>query len=62
MFIFVSRHVSEEAALRYALLSVAVVQAMSIFVARSITTDGEWCEASSQQPLDPQTLKEPAEL
>jgi YQGE family putative transporter len=62
LFIYVSRQVSEEAALRYALLMVAVMQALSIFVARSIMNDGEWCEASKKQPLDPQALKEPAEL
>jgi YQGE family putative transporter len=62
LFIFVSRQVSEEAALRYALLSVAAVQALSVFVAKSIMRDGEWCEASKRQKLDPQALKEPAEL
>jgi YQGE family putative transporter len=61
-FIVISRSVSEEAALRYALLGVAVIQFTSIFVARSITTDHEWCEASERMPLDPQALKEPTEL
>lgn len=61
-FIIISRSISEEAALRYALLGVAVIQFTSIFVARSITTDREWCEASERMPLDPQALKEPAEL
>lgn len=61
-FIIISRNVSEEAALRYALLGVAVIQFCSIWVARAIMNDQEWCEASPRQPLDPQTLKEPAEL
>lgn len=61
-FIIISRTISEEAALRYALLGVAVIQFMSIFVAKAITTDHEWCEASERLPLDPQALKEPAEL
>ncbi|MGY3211412.1 MFS transporter [Mucilaginibacter sp. HD30] len=61
-FIIISRNVSEQAALRYALLGVAVIQFASIFVAKSITTDHEWCEASERMPLDPQALKEPAEL
>lgn len=61
-FIIISRTISEEAALRYALLGVAVIQFMSIFVAKAITTDHEWCEASERLPLDPQALKEPTEL
>ncbi|GAA4084531.1 MFS transporter [Mucilaginibacter panaciglaebae] len=62
LFIIVSRKVSEQAALRYALFGVAAVQCLSIWVARSIMSDQEWCEASPRQPLDPQALKEPAEL
>jgi YQGE family putative transporter len=62
LFILVARYVSENAALRYALLAVALVQFLSIFVGRSILNDGEWCEVTKQQPLAPNTLKEPAEL
>jgi YQGE family putative transporter len=62
LFIFVARYISENAALRYALLAVALVQFLSIFVGRSILNDGEWCEVTKQQPLAPNTLKEPAEL
>ena len=60
--ILAARYISENAALRYALLAVAVVQFLSIFVGRSILNDGEWCEVTKQQPLAPNTLKEPAEL
>ncbi|MDB5131238.1 MAG: transporter [Mucilaginibacter sp.] len=62
LFIIIARDISENAALRYALLAVAVIQFFSVFVARSILNDGEWCEATTQQPLNPQTLKEPSEL
>jgi MFS transporter, YQGE family, putative transporter len=62
LFILIARNISESAALRYALLAVAAVQCLSIFIARSIQNDQEWCEATEKQPLDPQTLKEPAEL
>jgi YQGE family putative transporter len=62
LFIIVSRKVSEEAALRYALLSVAAIQALSIFAAKSIINDAKWREASEKLPLDPQALKEPVEL
>jgi YQGE family putative transporter len=62
LFIVIARSISESAALRYALLAVALVQFFSVFIARSILNDNEWCEATAKQPLDPQTLKEPAEL
>jgi YQGE family putative transporter len=62
LFIIIARSISEEAALRYVLLAVAFVQCFSIVVARSILNDGEWCEASKKDALDPQALKEPAEL
>lgn len=62
LFIVIARSVSEDAALRYALLAVAVVQFFSVFVAKSIVNDGEWCEASRELPLTPHALKEPTEL
>jgi YQGE family putative transporter len=62
LFIFIARYVSEDAALRYALLTVALVQFLSIFVAKSILSDGEWCEITKQQPLASNALREPAEL
>jgi YQGE family putative transporter len=62
LFIVIARSISESAALRYALLAVAFVQFFSVFIARSILNDNEWCEATVKQPLAPQTLKEPAEL
>jgi YQGE family putative transporter len=62
LFILVARFVSEDAALKYALLAVAAVQFLSVFVARSVLADGEWCEASGREPMAANTLKEPAEL
>ncbi|RVU00309.1 MFS transporter [Mucilaginibacter limnophilus] len=62
LFIMVARYISEDAALRYALIAVALVQALSIFVARAIINDNEWCEMSKKQPLAPTALKEPVEL
>jgi YQGE family putative transporter len=62
LFIIIARKISEEAALRYALLAVAIVQCLSLWVGRSILNDGEWCELSRNRLLDPQTLKEPTEL
>jgi YQGE family putative transporter len=61
LFIIVARKVSEEAALRYALLAVAFVQCFSLWVGRSILNDSEWC-ADPKKPSDPQVLKGPAEL
>jgi YQGE family putative transporter len=62
LFILMARFVSEDAALRYVLLAVAVVQFASVFVAKSIQKDQEWCEVSGKEPLVSQELKEPAEL
>jgi YQGE family putative transporter len=62
LFIVLARNVSEDAALRYALLVVAVVQFFSVFVARSIMNDEEWCESSKTLPITENILKEPTEL
>ncbi|GAA4904702.1 MFS transporter [Mucilaginibacter defluvii] len=62
LFIFTARYAGEDTALRYALLAVAIVQFFSVFVARSILKDGEWCEASRVSPIASNALKEPAEL
>jgi YQGE family putative transporter len=62
LFILVARFVSEDAALRYALLIVAIIQFMSVFVARSILNDGEWCDASDRKAISQNVLKEPTEL
>ncbi len=62
LFIMTARYASEDAALRYALMIVAAVQFLSIFVAKAILRDNEWCEVSRQQPIAANTLKEPAEL
>lgn len=61
-FILIARFVSDNAALRYALLVVALVQFLSVFVAKWIQKDQEWCEASGREPIVTQVLKEPAEL
>lgn len=51
LFIILARYVSEYAALRYALLVIAGVQFLSIFMARSILNDKAWKE--------PHTVVEP---
>lgn len=61
-FILVARSISEEAALRYALFGVALLQFLSVYVAKWIMKDQEWCEASGREPLAANALKEPAEL
>jgi YQGE family putative transporter len=61
-FIIVARNISEDDALRYALVGVAMIQAVSIFVAKWITSDAEWCEAPADRPVSANALKEPAEL
>jgi YQGE family putative transporter len=62
LFILVARFISEDAALKFALFAVAAVQFLSVFVAKSILKDGEWCEASGRQAVAANALKEPAEL
>ncbi len=62
LFIGTARLISDDAALRYALLVVAVIQFFSVYAAKSIQNDPEWCEMSDKQLLDAQTLKEPVEL
>jgi len=61
-FVFTARDFGGDWALRYSLLLVAAIQLTSTFVAKSITTDPAWCEASRDIPLAPEALKEPAEL
>lgn len=62
LFIGTARLISDDAALRYALLVVAVIQFFSVYAAKSIQNDPEWCEMSEDHLLDAQTLKEPVEL
>jgi YQGE family putative transporter len=61
-FIVVAKFEGEDAALRYALAGVALLNFFSVFVARSILNDREWCEVSDREPLAANALKEPAEL
>jgi len=62
LFIFAARYLSEDVALRYALMVVALIQLVSVFVARSIMNDPQWCESRPEMPLAAIVLKEPAEL
>jgi len=62
LFIFAARNLSEDIALRYVLMLVAVVQFASIFVARSIMNDNDWCEVRKNVPIAANVLKEPGEL
>jgi YQGE family putative transporter len=62
LFVFSAKFISEDWALRYALVMVAGVQLLSIFVAKWIQSDNEWCEAPSNAPLQAEALKEPAEI
>jgi YQGE family putative transporter len=61
-FILVAKFAGDEMALRYALAGVALLQFFSVFVARSILQDKEWCEVSGRQAIASSILKEPAEL
>jgi YQGE family putative transporter len=61
-FIIIARFVSDNAALRYALLAVALIQFLSVFVAKWIQNDQEWCDATGREPIVTQILKEPTEL
>jgi len=58
LFIFLARQMTEEIALRYALLVIALVQFLSVFMARSILKDPSWKESPNQEEAV-QILKEP---
>lgn len=60
-FILIARSFGEDAALRYALMGVAFIQAFSVLIAQSILRDKEWCEPERMK-LDVNVLKEPVEL
>lgn len=57
----IAGYFGDEAALRYALFAVALVQFFSVFIARSILKNKEWCDAE-KIPLSENDLKEPSEL
>jgi YQGE family putative transporter len=59
LFIVLARHVSEDVALRYALLVIALVQMLSIFVAKSIMNDKAFHEHPADDELAVDVLKEP---
>jgi YQGE family putative transporter len=60
-FILVARNLSEDVALRYALMGIAFIQVFSAFLAQSILTDKDWCEPEEAE-IGVGTLKEPADL
>ena len=61
LFIFIARNLSEDVALRYALMAIAFIQVFSVLIARTILMDKEWCEPEKPD-LAINTLKEPVEL
>ncbi len=61
LFMMIGLCFGDEAALRYALFAVAVIQFFSLFIAGMILKDREWCEAE-KIPLAENDLKEPSEL
>ena len=61
LFMLIAGYFGDEAALRYALFAVALVQFFSVFIARSILKNKEWCDAE-KIPLSENDLKEPSEL
>lgn len=63
LFILTENYFGDEAALRYVLFGVALVQFLSIIFAREILNDREYCEPSTEVPVIAATdLKEPVEL
>lgn len=58
MFILLARYVSDDVALRYALLVIAGIQFLSIFVAKSILKDPSWDKEAAEEQ-EPAILKEP---
>lgn len=58
LFILLARNVSDDVALRYALLVIALIQFISIFVARGILKDPAWNKEAAEEQ-EPAILKEP---
>ncbi len=58
LFILLARNVSDDVALRYALLVIALIQFLSIFVAKGILKDPSWKKEAAEEQ-DPAVLKEP---
>ncbi len=58
MFILLARYVSDDIALRYALLVIALIQFLSVFVAKFILRDKSW-SAKPAADADVAMLKEP---
>jgi MFS transporter, YQGE family, putative transporter len=62
LFIAFAYLISDDAALRFALLIIGATQFMSVFIARSIMRDRAWKESAQQQTVAVDVLKEPIEL
>jgi len=62
LFILLARYTGEDVALRYALLVIALIQFVSIWVARSIKKDKAWKEPVVSNQVAVDKLKEPIEL
>jgi len=58
LFILLARYVSDYVALRYALLVIALIQFLSIFVAKSILKDPAWSKEAAEEQ-EAAVLKEP---
>ena len=59
LFIVLARYVSDYVALRYALLVIAAVHFLGIFMAKSILEDKDWHEENATDIADAGLLKEP---
>lgn len=62
LFILLARYTSEDVALRYALLVIALIHFSSLWVARSIVRDDAWKEPTVGNQASVDRLKEPVEL
>jgi YQGE family putative transporter len=62
LFILLARYAGEDVALRYALLVIALIQFVSIWVARSIMRDKAWEEPVADNQAALNKFKEPIEL
>lgn len=59
LFILLARYVSDYVALRYALLVIAAVHFLGVFMAKSILEDKDWHEETPEEPVTVGLLKEP---
>lgn len=59
LFIVLARYVSDYVALRYALLVIALVHFLGVFMAKNILEDKSWGKEPAESPINPGLLKEP---